>query len=225
MEKNIVETLLDDVESLIKDMEDGFKSPNTRLAAASKVLKQVRNVRSEINSNTLELRFNKTYWIFWSHDSISIATGSSISDALSGQGYGAGAAHAIDFYMFEPTPAQMVKKPPSFPDSPNNKKFVMETYVKGIRDHLDNLKESVPEKDFVHALEDFYVAYLDNIVLTKMHPQEQAEFMEIHLSYVKNLNPQSRHGKMYFERFFERSQDGALHQKLEPYPTEGDTNA
>lgn len=225
MEKNIVETLLDDVESLIKDMEDGFKSPNTRLAAASKVLKQVRDIRSEINSNTLELRFNKTYWIFWNHDSISIAVGYSISDALAGQGYGGSAAQAIDFYMFEPTPKQMATRPPSFPDSPKNKKFVLQTYLKGIHDYFDHLKESVPEKDYVHALEDFYVAYIDNLVLTKMHPEEKAEFMELHLTLVRNMNPQSRHGKMYFERFYERSEDGALHQKLEPYPTEGDTNA
>jgi len=101
----------------------------------------------------------------------------------------------------------------------------LQAYIEGIHRHFNKLKDSVIEKDYVHALEDFYVAYIDNLVLTKMHPREKAEFMELHLTLVRNMNPQSRHGKMYFERFYERSEDGALHQKLEPYPTEGDTNA
>lgn len=220
-----VTSLLDDVESLLKDLECGHKSPKSIELDAREIHRKIKQVRADIESGALEIRQIKTYWIFWLQDSVSIGKGDSVANALTELGYGGGAAAAIDYYMCEPVGAKFIDRAPTIPDGVESKKFVMSVYTKGIREHFAYLYESVPEKDYVHALEDFYTAYNDSLVLTTSNPEEKAVFMEIHLDLVKKLNPSSRHGKMYFERFFERSEDGALHQKLNPYPTEDDKDA
>ena len=132
-------------------------------------------------------------------------TGSSIEDAFGKAGYGGGAARAIDFYTEIPTGKKLVDRKPSMPDHPTTRELVTRYYLDNIRTYFRDLKESIPEKEYVHALEDFDTDYDEGVIPFPELPQ----FKELHLELVRTLNPVTRHGKMYYAKF-DFPQDGSI---------------
>lgn len=219
--KNEVTEILESVEALIKEMETGHKSPRTiKTEIAYPLLKRVRDCRRRIQSGEISVKTKKTFWLFWNDDKHTLMYGDNAAEAFGNLGYGGGAIAAVDFHAEEPSGAQMVARPPTFPNGPVCQEFVMDRYRAGINAHFAKLKEKLSEKDYVHALEDFFCAYDDDIVLTRSYPGRKAEFMGIHQMLVRSLNPSTRHGKMYFEKFFQKTEGGEIHAILDMYSAE-----
>lgn len=213
-----VAEILDEVEGLIKLLEEPEPCLPRARKIGSEVVKQIRELRKMLDNKSLAIQFAKTYWIFWNDDSVSEGHGYSITDAMTTMSYGAGAVGAIDFYTKVPTNEEMAMRVPTMPDGIKNRRFVVDAYLKGILEFFVWAKDSIPEKDYVQLLEEFFDAYDDSMVMTCTYPEEKAEFMGLHQRLVGCLNPITRHGKMYYEKFFGTDpHTGAIHAKMEMY--------
>lgn len=217
--KNEVTEILEGVEALLKELE-GCAVPSEFNKGKGALLKRVRDCQRRIQSGEVSIKTKKAFWLFWNDDKHTMMYGDTEAEAFGNLGYGGGAIAAVDFYTEEPSGAKMVARPPTFPNGPVCQEFVMDKYRTGIIEHFAKLKEKLPEKSYVHALEDFFCAYDADIVLARTYPGRKAEFMGIHQMLVRHLNPSTRHGKMYFEKFFQKTEGGEIHAVLDMYQAE-----
>jgi hypothetical protein len=214
MSVNHAEMVLDifsDIEFVLKQLATG--TPTVESAnAAQRVSKNIRKVRARINEGKLSIRDEKEFWIFWLNGEYDRAVGHDFASAFTALGYGAGAMPAVDFYAQIPDGADMASRAPTLPDGAKARQMVCDYYYSNLLIHFRDLKEKLPEKDYVHALEDFHCNYAEGIAFP-----ERPFFYGLHNALVKDLNPTTRHGKMYYAKFFEKNEDGHTCVKFDMY--------